>query len=316
MSGCLSALTHSPAWKEHIVERRTPQRVLRCVALVGMILSLIPPLRLAGGLALRSTMVVISLCSVASNWSHISYLERALLCARVACVALGLVAVALNFPLFLLVSVVADTALHLFQAIQAFSQKRWLQGSVHLAIIAINVLTIAALATGMWPLFITAMAVSLAAGLLFAWAAVVFTAHTNKGATGDAITDGLLFSAALILNIFGLAFNVPHSYREPDPMHHYTVTNPNQYSMVVYDSQHHIIAIVQPGETAQIDVASSSITTSYRGDDNILIETSYTQDPNWVHVTEMPTLEAFEALPLGSTAAPMDTDPRYPVIFD
>jgi hypothetical protein len=133
---------------------------LLVAALACGVLAAIPPLRLAGVLAGRLIFVLSSLLYLGENHSKENWTGRLVNISKVALITLGLIAIAIASPLFLIASLTGDIALQTFEigrAIQGRNQTKFL---LHLSILIIDTLALSSFLLGSLELLIAATCVA------------------------------------------------------------------------------------------------------------------------------------------------------------
>lgn len=271
----LQTVVRSPSWKEYVQRQKLPQKALRIVLFVCSILALITPLRLVGSLAGRSAMVLFSSASIASDWHALPYFDRALLCTKLALIALGLVALVLGLPALSLACVAVDTALQMVEMVRAFARGEIARGFIHFVAIIVNIFVLAALATGLWQLLVTAAAISATAYLVGLAITIPLVRKTKDFGTLSPLEKAGFFCdiftnlALSTMQVVSAALVGPY-YSLPqrrDNIRHFEVHNSHSYPILVYDRDSgKVVGTVQPGETADITVDASDSCGYVRAD--------------------------------------------------
>lgn len=208
------------------------------------ILSLIPPLRLAGALALRGVALLASGVNVMDDWKREGALGRLMKIAKVAVVILGLVALAAASPVLVIASLVVDLALQIFEFGKAIYERDVIRALSHLAFIVIDTLALAGIIAGSWELMVAAIAVQSAAMLAFAGLSFLF-AYLNQDASQ--FIDTLCFIALAGTGIAG-AVRIAEISK---PQARFYWKNITEYEMEAKDSNGEVVATLKPGESAE-----------------------------------------------------------------
>lgn len=168
-------------------------RALLGVSVALGALSLIPPLRFVGALALRSVSFLSASASCSNRWGTDNLAGRAVKCIRIAAVGVGLVGVAASSPATIIASLATEIALQIFDAAKAFYRGDWPKGLAHCSFVVINTLALAAVATGGWQLAVAAASIS-AAAMVAIGMATAMTARSD----GDVFESGCYFALAAL----------------------------------------------------------------------------------------------------------------------
>lgn len=167
-----------------------------CSVVCG-ILSLIPPLRVAGNLALRSVSLLSSLLYCKTSWSQASTSEKVQFVAKLAFVVSGIVAVAAASPLLVMASIAADIGIQSMNTIKALYMGDYKKAFVNASILIIDSLMLAAMVTGSWPLITAALSVT-------ALMMTVMTVISAKNATTkQEVLHAVFYGLAAALSIAG-----------------------------------------------------------------------------------------------------------------
>ena len=162
--------------------------ILLGMTVISAGLSLIPPLRLAGSIALRG----IALLS-ATTCQEEPGTERALAkIGRVAAIALGIIALSASLPILMTASIGVDLGMQLWESIRFYSEGQWRQGSIHLLWTMIDALALAGSITGLWQCMVASMALATAASMV---SFLFFTQEKHWRS---------LFSSVALSGLFGL----------------------------------------------------------------------------------------------------------------
>jgi hypothetical protein len=208
---------------------------------------------------------------------------------RLGMMALGLIAVAIAAPVMIIASLAVDTALHVLDAVKAFSQRDLEKGFSHLGICAINILTLGAVAAGSWQVMVAASVTS----ALFLTAIGLKTAcevEDKKRSVWDMIDSMSMLGLALTSLVGGI--NAAQLNRREIVATNYTVRNKNPYWIPVFDRQNRLVVNVGPGQTQSFSLpgnTGSLHTSSGRiGSFNFSYKTTVIQQPIPAH--QLPTL--------------------------
>lgn len=239
------------------------QRALLVATTACAILSLIPPLRLAGALALRGIALLTSGVNVMDSWKIEGIPGRVAQAAKIALVALGLIALATSSPILLIASVAADLALQIFELGKClFEAESMTKALCHLAFIVIDTLLLAGLIVGSWELIVAALAVQAAAMGALALG-MLFVASQNKN--NVSYIDSLCF---LTLTAVGIAGSITSAKLISDYFENpkFELKNDTKHQMVVYDKNKNVIATINPGKTARFELKDATYTYNHGWD--------------------------------------------------
>jgi hypothetical protein len=142
------------------------QSGLLVLTTVAAIIASIPPLRLAGSLALRSISLLSSGTNIATTWENRKVIGKIASIAKVAVVASGIIALVISSPMLMVASITADTAIQLVQLIEALYLKKYNTAWRHAVVIFLNTFSLAAIITGSWQLMVTAIVITSVAMLV------------------------------------------------------------------------------------------------------------------------------------------------------
>lgn len=132
-------------------------------------ISLIPPLRLAGTLALRVVAFLSSSANCAEQWSKDTPSCRFLKCIKMTAVAIGLLAVAASSAALVVVSLIANIGIQVMNLMKNLYQGNYSKALIHFGMIIIDSLVLAAMLTHAWELMVAAAAVSALAMLIIGY---------------------------------------------------------------------------------------------------------------------------------------------------
>ena len=240
------------------IAARPFQRVLSVMTVACAILSLIPPLRFAGSICLRSVALLSSCNICVDSWESLNNWDKASRCAKVALVALGLVGSVLSSPLLIVASLVVDTVLQIKDF--AISLSNWdFKAVIQFGMITINILVIAAIVLGSWPLIVAASAVSAAvilvsAGFFFVTASI----DTAGGGNIDTFFDLVCYSALMGV---GMAGSISMSYLHGQTAHNATfkLHNDSKSTQYFYDKDSHLVTTLLPHQSQEQQVPFSHL---------------------------------------------------------
>ena len=151
----------------------TIQKGLLGLNVAFVALSLIPPLRFAGSLSVRATLLLSSATNTAKRWQDENLADRTLKCAQVAAVALSLAALAAMQQMLMIASFAAEIGINVLEIIKTtFTNCRGREleecYSKRGCIIIIDALVIAARTIGSFKIMIVAYCVDAVAMIIFA----------------------------------------------------------------------------------------------------------------------------------------------------
>lgn len=253
-----STLDHlqSSAYTMTLPDNRTIQRGLLGLSVVFATLSLLPPLKFVGSLALRSSSFLSATTICAEKWAKSDLLSKMTKCAKVAVVALGIAAVAASKSMLLVAALTADIGLQAIEIGKSIYHSDYAKTAIHAGVLAVDAFTLAAALTASWPLMTTAAAIS----------ALMLTGATIKAAC-EALTSGDCFEAwcygtLALLNVIS-AFKIAEISRSVAVTSHYKVTNTHEHDLVFKDAKGNIIITAKPGETVTFEVATDKTSPNY-----------------------------------------------------
>lgn len=306
-----ASLVKAPSMGQKIV-----QKGLLVTTLFFSVLSLIPPLRLAGGLGLRSTAVLSSTAMGVSYWKNMSGMEKALACSKIAICALGLAGLAAGLPALIVASVAADIALNVFEMVKAAVNGQTEKALMHFGFTVINTLVLGGLLAGSWQLMVTAAAVS---ALAMAGIAIKVMSTAKSG---DEAIDVLCYLGLMATGIAG-AVTTANVAKPRYTKSYFEVTNTgpryNYPGKIVdhanyYDANGNLLGSAKYGatlrfalpyqDTVQYGNSESSIKALYFTANNELIGSNGHTDYIYIRATQVegynPTLPSMflETVPL------------------
>lgn len=240
-----------PEWKPYATSKAVQRALL--VGAVGFgVLSLVPPLRFAGSLGLRA-VAFLAACNVsAHNWQDGSKLDRALLVGKIALVVLGIVGAVLVSPAMIVASIAVDTGLQIKELLSALKDKEYGKALIHLTMLTVNVLAIAAIVLGSWQLIVAASAISV---LLMLCMAVKMYLATKEDP--GAWIDVLGYAALAGIGIAGCVTMAQLVTRIPQKAT-FDLENHSDYTRYVYD-KNGLIATIPPGESVHLELSYNDL---------------------------------------------------------
>lgn len=217
------------------------QRSLLMAAVACSILSIIPPLRFAGSLALRGVALLSSSASLTSQWSEQDLLGKLTKVAKVAGVALGLVGLAIALPALMVASIGVDLGVQVFEASKAIHEGNYGQAVIHLGLMIVDTLLLAGIVAGSWELIVASISVNIA----LMTSAVIITLSNMKG--DEEIIDAVCY-AALAATGIATAFTTAEITRTGGYKAQFSGKNSSDKEMLIFDKDHQLIASVPSGE--------------------------------------------------------------------
>jgi hypothetical protein len=235
--------------------KEVSQRVLFVASVACGIIAAIPPLRLVGSLMMRSVALISSSLGYAQCGPEESRLTKI---AKIAIVALGLIALMASTPILLIVSLAADIGLQAIELVKAAMNKEMFKVFAHVSVIVINTLVLAAIATGLWEVMVVATAVGALAMLLFALKAAV-EAEGLKGLPGKlASVDVMCYFALSALGV-ATAYSIAELSRTGYKVKFQVKNSQEKETLYLYDKEGNRVATIAPGETVTkaVDIADT-----------------------------------------------------------
>lgn len=223
---------------------------LLIVSTACAILSLIPPLRLAGALALRGTALLSSGVNGMDSWKTEGILGRITQISQVALIILGIIAVATASPVLILASIAADLALQIFEMGRCLNQKEYSKALCHLGIVVIDTLLLAGLIVGSWELMVAALSVQATAMLVFMCAAGAM-ALENKD--NSLLLEATCFAILAGVGVTGaLTTAEMRSLTPKNP--HFKFKSDSDQPKIILDKNNRIITILESGESTNFQL--------------------------------------------------------------
>lgn len=136
------------------------EKSLLVTSVVFAAMSLVPPLRLAGALALRGVALLSSILNSEKNWKKDDLFSQIMNCSKIAIVALGIIALAVASPMLMVASLAADIGLQAIEMGRCIKKGEYTKALIHFGVMVIDTLALSAIAAGSWKLMVAAAAVS------------------------------------------------------------------------------------------------------------------------------------------------------------
>lgn len=218
------------------------QRTLLVLSTIAAILCVIPPIRLAGSLTLRSLSCLSSLLTAKNSFEHEGRFSGVLKCVKIATAILGLVGLILSQPYLIVVGLAVDIALQLFECVRGAIQGNLVKVLFHLGFAILNGLILAALLSGLWPIVVAAAALSAAFMAVMAIHALCY------GYTLECICQ-------LILMGVGIGAAIASAEMKYTDNYHYEYTNNTGNKVLLRDTKGHEW-MLEPGESITLDLST------------------------------------------------------------
>lgn len=234
------------------VAERCPHAALHrslLVATAGLaIASVIPGSRHIASQLLRSAAWISSAAVCADSWEKEDLLHRIFNIGRVGIVTLGIVGIAATKPALYVASLAAEVGLQTFQAIKAFYDRDYERGLIHLSILVVDTLMLAAVVTGAWQVMVTAAAVNVGVMTLFFFK---LFAEAEKRDSLMCIDAFCYLALAFVSGCASIQAS-RHDLKRADSAH-VNIKNDKESLMEVYDSEGRRIFTLKPGEQVVLD---------------------------------------------------------------
>lgn len=285
----------------------TVQRGLLVLTTACAALSLIPPLRLAGSLALRSVALLSSGANCAQVLQQKDKMSLATHSGKVALVALGLIGVLAASPVLIGASMVANLGLNLFEMGRAVAEGKTERALCQLGAVLIDTLAVGAFVTGSWGVMATAGVVS---GFVMMILAVKVVAQHEQPELGNFV-DFFCYCTFSLVGIVTPLFlaSSPATYKHIPLKYHYLHRNPAPGTALYSDNTGRIIGSAPSGQTIHLEVkAQNSLNGSIKITDangaSHLIRPKLCEHQTIETRPYQPALAAseFPKLPIGGTA--------------
>lgn len=231
------------------------QRGLLVLTTACAVLSLIPPCRLAGSLALRSVALLSSGVNCAEVLQKEDKLSLVTQSSKVALVALGLVGVIAASPVVICASIIANLGLNLFEMGRAMVEGKTERALCQLGAVLIDTFAVGALVTGSWGLMVTAAAVS----------TVVMLALTGKAFTDFEMVCYPILALTCFATIFSVAPRPASYINRPTNLHHYHPAKGPVYYTPKFAEFQKVLVPYQPAlaasEFPKLPIGGTSVVT-------------------------------------------------------
>lgn len=211
-------------WKDSLPEPSTVQKALLGLTVVCGIISLVPPLRIAGALALRSVSLLSSVVACTDN--DRSFSACAMRSARIGIVSLGIAALVLASPLLMKISLIVDGFLQAAEALKALQAEDPWKALMHVGIMIIDVLVIAAIGAGSWQLMVAAASL----GIVLM---IYMIALTAKRTDCDPCFEGWCYFALAVLGVAGACSVARLPKALPEKKVHFSYKNTKDYDVEI-----------------------------------------------------------------------------------
>lgn len=228
------------------------EKGLLAVSVACAILSVIPPFRIIGNLALRVTSIVTGGSSLALTWKDSTAIERLLLCSKIALAAIGVVGVAIHSPAILTAILIADMAMNIFEGFKAGMEGNIADLFKHFLVFKIEAYLLIGIMTASAP-YLLAAAISTAGLMAFFVIASVIKTIIDKDYTNlfDAVAYGIL-TAVSIMNIKTIA-----TYKHAKPTTVVSGKNTSNGVWIVYNKEGHEVGRVLPGDDYKFNLGAN-----------------------------------------------------------
>lgn len=243
--------TQDSIWNKLIPAERAVQKGLLVLSVATAVISLIPPVRLAGALATRSIALLSSTLDGAKqatrkdHWSN-----KAASCAKVAIVALGLAGLAAASPALLIASLASDVGLQAIEMVRSAWKGDGDKALAHFAILVVDSLVLGAVVAGSWQLMVAAAAVNAFVMIGFFSAA---TRNWDKSKKWTDCIEPLCYASMSILGIATAVIAFKGTYRT-NTNSKFSVKNTTGEPIKLYDKQGKLVGTVMPGESTTLEV--------------------------------------------------------------
>jgi hypothetical protein len=150
-------------------KNKVMQKSLLVLTVACAALSLIPPLRVAGSLALRGVALLSSILNSKYNWEQSDLISRITGCFKIALVSLGIVALAAASPILLVATLAADIGVQSIEMMRCLQKGEYSKALTYFGVIVIDTLALGSIVTGSWQVMAVAVSVSATAMLALAF---------------------------------------------------------------------------------------------------------------------------------------------------
>ncbi len=255
----------------YLPSTQTINRSLLGISVVLSILAFLPSLRAPASLALRSVACLSSAVIAgehACSGSKFSYVQHMMNIGKIAAVVLGLAGLIVASPVVLLASLVVETALQAFLLVKSIAKlvSNWSKGTqtitqdftkvlVHIGLLSVSALVIAAIISGGWPLIIAAAVVNaFVMGFIFFKAVIDLTSKPDFSIEIGNVFEMVCYFALFVINISSTAGCLDESQRGIVVESKFKVTNDSDKPLHIYGPYRREIAVVAPGETLEYSI--------------------------------------------------------------
>lgn len=248
----LTNLTHASAsgWSPFSVKNAV-QKGLLVLTVATSIISVIPSLRLAGGLATRSiTLLSSTLDCVKDPAAKEHWTNRLASYAKVAIVALGLAGLAAASPVLLIASLASDIGLQAIEMLRSVHKGETGKALAHFAMIAIDSLALGAVLAGSWQLIVAASSVN--AFVMFGFAIATYPDFLASIECADLI-EPICYLSLGLLGIFTAIGSAKYSHRVKTNSR-FSLKNTTEDMLTLFDKNGQPVATIKPGETVSFEV--------------------------------------------------------------
>jgi hypothetical protein len=238
----------------------TLQRGLLVLTIACAALSLVPPFRVAGSLALRAVSLLSSCITCADAKAPIDPLSRTMRIVKVSVVILGIVAIAAAAPLFCTVSLIADIALQITEIGKALHEGDLPRAWIHVTILAIDACVLVGLITGSWQLMVGAACVSILTMLTIAIKVAIDGIRVNGNVfklDGYNAFDAMCYTALAVLGMT-TALATAYIPKRMNPYNEYTYDNQGD-DPVIIKNQDKFIQRIEPHTKATFSLPNFHI---------------------------------------------------------
>jgi hypothetical protein len=226
------------------------------------IIALVPPLRIAGALALRSVSLLSSL--VACTEEDQSFSACAMRSTRIGIVSLGIAALVLAAPLFLKISLVADAVLQGAEAVKAFQAGDSSKAILHLGIMLIDLLTVGAIVAGSWQLMVVAASVGIVLMIYMIFLSI-YRADECVSYEKRTYFDAWCYFALAVLGVAGACSVARLPKMFPNKHAHFSYKNENDYEVEILLKERQGGSVhLRPGESFDRTFIRSNADNEFR----------------------------------------------------
>ncbi len=228
------------------------KRILHTVLLASTIpftiVSLIPSLRLVGSLGVRSISLLSSILNFTTTvkspnkWLHVTNT------LKIGVVVCGIAALTASLPMFIIISLVSNIAIELFELAKAIYQNNGLAIAAHTVQIITDALVLSAILTGSIYLLGTAVVIN-GVGLTI----ITFFKQKSEEITWDLVFSFVLTVIAVVPTIILMS-----EFTKSELKSSTFVIKAKDKEQHVYGN-HKLIAKVNPGEELRIEVPAEDI---------------------------------------------------------